>query len=135
MYSGCSVVKHGSYQVSLSKGLTESHSSAMHQYTTLLAHLTVTALRPVRTGEKSELEHGQKVSREEHRRCSDRTLRLQEESQPFHLPDARVQLSLEVGVKVIAQHGVFTMELHYTSTYTICSQLDTICTTPCLFML
>lgn len=31
---------------------------------------------------------------------------------PVHLPDARVQLSQEVGVKVIAQHGVLGMELH-----------------------
>lgn len=51
MYSGSSVVKYGSYQLSLSEGLTESHGSAMHQYTTLLPHLTVTALRPERRGE------------------------------------------------------------------------------------
>lgn len=47
--AGCkmySVVRHGSYQLSLSKGLAESHRSAMHQHTALLSHLAVTALRP-----------------------------------------------------------------------------------------
>lgn len=48
MYSGHDVVKHGSYQLSLSIGLTESDRSAMHEYTTLLSQLTVTALRPVK---------------------------------------------------------------------------------------
>lgn len=47
--AGCkmySVVRHGSYQLSLSEGLAESHRSAMHQHTALLSHLAVTALRP-----------------------------------------------------------------------------------------
>lgn len=52
MYSGYSVVKHDSYQYSLSKGLTESDRSAMYQYTTLLSHFTVTALRPERIKER-----------------------------------------------------------------------------------
>lgn len=47
MYCGCNVVKHDSYQLSLSKRLTESDRSAVHQHTTLFSHLTVTALRPV----------------------------------------------------------------------------------------
>lgn len=46
MYSGRGVVEHGSYQLALSKGLAESHRSAMHQHAALLAHLAVTALRP-----------------------------------------------------------------------------------------
>lgn len=50
MYSGCSVVKHGSYQLTLSEGLAESDRSAMHQYATLLSNLTVATLRP--RGEK-----------------------------------------------------------------------------------
>ena len=55
--------------------------------------------------------------------------------EPFHLPDARVQLSLEVGVEVVTQHSVLAVEFHCKSTCTICSQLDTICTTPCLLLL
>lgn len=71
MYSGRSVVKHGIYQLSLSKGLTESHRSAMHQYTTLLSHLTVTALRPVRRGEERRLSYTKAniPSAVQHRRC------------------------------------------------------------------
>lgn len=30
----------------------------------------------------------------------------------FHLPDAGVQFSLQVGVKVVSQHSVSTMKLH-----------------------
>lgn len=72
MYSGRSVVKHGIYQLSLSKGLTESHRSAMHQYTTLLSHLTVTALRPVRRGEERRLSYTKAniPSAVQHRRCT-----------------------------------------------------------------
>lgn len=55
MYSGRSVVKHGIYQLPLSKGLAESHRSAVHQHAALLSHLTVTALRPVRRGEDSHV--------------------------------------------------------------------------------
>lgn len=47
----CTVVtvwsnKHGCYQLSFSKGLAESDGPAVHQHTTLLSHITVTALRP-----------------------------------------------------------------------------------------
>lgn len=56
MYSGCIVVRHGGYQLSLAKGLTESHSSAMHEYAALLPQIAVTALRPEgeRGGEKEK---------------------------------------------------------------------------------
>lgn len=67
MYSGRNVVKHGSYQLSLSKGLTESDRSAMHQYTTLLSQLTVTALRPVkRRGEERGQDRREKEKRRDY---------------------------------------------------------------------
>lgn len=80
MYSGRGVVKHGIYQLSLSKGLTESDRSAMHQYTTLLSHLTVTALRPVRRGDwvtQKQIFHKWYSTADVDSDC---TLRLQEES-------------------------------------------------------
>lgn len=81
VYSGRSVVKHGSYQLSLSEGLAESHRSAMHQYTALFSHFTVAALRPVRRAEWV-ITTAKGITRE-HRRCSDFTLWLQEESWTF----------------------------------------------------
>lgn len=70
MYSGYSVVKHGSYQFPLSEGLTESDRSAMHQYTTLLSHLTVTALRP----ERREKMRGEKRRGEKRRYNEDKNI-------------------------------------------------------------
>lgn len=70
MHSDRNMVKHGSYQLSLSEGLTESDRSAVHQYATLFSHLTVTALRPVkrrsrrRQTKRKEEPAKSKVSRE-----------------------------------------------------------------------
>lgn len=38
--------------------------------------------------------------------------RSEAEQRPVHLPDAGVQLTQEVGVKVVTQHGVLGVELH-----------------------
>lgn len=92
------VVKRGIYQLPLSEGLAESHRSAVHQHAALLSHLTVAALGPARRG------GGQSHQ-------SERTPASQDESQPSHPPDAGVQLSRQVGVKVVAQHSVFAVQL------------------------
>lgn len=106
MYSGSSVVEHDSYQLSFSKGLAESDRSAMHQYTTLLSHLTVPALRPEGRG-NGVITKARIIKYIE-------LFKLQKS--PFPLPDARVQLALEVRVKVVTQNSVFSMELHCTKT-------------------
>lgn len=95
------MVKHRFYQLSLSKGFTEGHSSSMHEDPTLFTHCTVGALRPVR--------RGQPVTKS---RAPMRMQRSEEELRPVHLPDAGVQLSQEVGVKVVTQHGMLGVELH-----------------------
>lgn len=73
----------------------------MHEDPTLLPHCTVGALRPVR--------RGQRVTKTP---APMEMQRSEEELQPVHLPDAGVQLSQEVGVKVVTQHGVPGVQLH-----------------------
>lgn len=99
---GCKVDgQHRFYQLSLSKGFTEGHGSSMHEDPTLLPHCTVGAFRPVRRGQRVTRGPGpMKMQQSE------------EELPPVHLPDAGVQLSQEVGVKVVTQYGVLGVELH-----------------------
>lgn len=95
------MLKHGFYQLSLSKGFTEGHGSSVHEDPTLLPHCTVGALRPAKTGEPvTKTPASMKMQRSE------------EALRPAHLPDTRVQLSQEVGVKVVTQNGVLGVEIN-----------------------
>lgn len=83
----------------------------MHEDPTLLPHGTVGALGPVR--------RVQPVTRT---LPPVRMQRPEEGLRAAHLPDAGVQLSQEVGVEVVTQHGVLGVELHYASSQNTSSQ-------------
>lgn len=125
MFSGQSVVKHGGYQLSFSEGLTESDRSAMHQHTTLLSHITVTALRPEERRDRVTTE-----TRSVKWQCwGSRQWLMAPSDYTRWLPTRCWGPALLGGwsqSRHAAQHVCHGAPLH-THTHTICSQLDTTC--------